>query len=80
MCEICYRSPCDPRCPNAPQPEAVFVCKSCGEDIVEGEDYYELDGEHYHEECFKDEAVSILEDKYGAEKGVAEVEAYFDDE
>ena len=34
----------------------------------------ELEGEHYHQECFEDNAVLILMEEYGAIKGVAEVE------
>lgn len=72
MCAICMRSPCDPRCPNAPDPPAVYDCKRCGEPIVAGDEFVELDGDYYHEECFADSAVSILLEEYGATKGVAE--------
>lgn len=72
MCEICHRTPCDSRCPNAPLPTEVYNCKICGEGIVAGEDYYEMDGEFYHEECFEDNAVKILMDECGAMKSVAE--------
>lgn len=41
---------------------------------MEGEEYVELEGEFYHQECFKDSAVLILMEEYGAIKGVAEVE------
>lgn len=74
MCEICHRCPCDPRCPNAPEPPTVYTCKHCGESIMEGDEYYELDGDYYHEDCFGDAAVSILLDQYGARYGVAEVD------
>lgn len=53
MCMECLRSPCDPRCPNAPAPEEipVFVCSGCGRDIVDGEDYWDILGEQWCEEC-----------------------------
>lgn len=54
MCEICHMTPCHPQCPNAPEPPAVYYCKVCGEPIVAGETYYEMDSEFYHEECFED--------------------------
>ena len=73
MCAICHHTPCDPRCPNAPDPPAVYTCKWCGESIVDGEEYIELDGEQYHTECFEDAAVEILLEDYGAMKGVAEM-------
>lgn len=74
MCDECRMSPCHPRCPNAPEPPKVYTCKICGEPIVEGEEYYEMDAEFYHEECFKDNAVQILMDECGAMKGTAELE------
>lgn len=72
MCDVCRQTPCNPRCPNAPEPQAVYTCKICGESIVEGDEYYEMDGEFYHEECFEDAAVKILMDECGAMKGTAE--------
>lgn len=76
MCDICHQSPCHSLCPNALEPPSVYTCKVCGESIVSGDDYYELDGEFYHEECFEDKAVSILLDNFGAMKGVAEVDPW----
>lgn len=74
MCDECRMSPCHPRCPNAPEPPKVYTCKICGEPIVEGDEYYEMDAEFYHEECFEDNAVQILMDECGAMKGTAELE------
>ncbi len=74
MCEFCGRSTCDCRCPNAPDPKTVAICKSCKEPICEGEDMIELDGSYYHDDCFGDCAVDILMEEYGAEKRVAMVE------
>ena len=51
MCEICGHSPCDYRCPNAPEPPAVFVCSGCGRDIVDGEEYWDVLGEQFCESC-----------------------------
>jgi len=42
---------CDSRCPNAPEPPAVFECIECGSPIREGEYVYILGGEHFCEEC-----------------------------
>lgn len=74
MCEICHQCPCAPRCPNAPEPPTVYTCKHCGEPIVVGDDYFELDGDYYHEECFCDSAIDLLIEKFGARCGVAEVD------
>lgn len=76
MCNICHQTPCHPRCPNAPEPQAVYTCKICGQSIVDGEEYYEMDGEYYHEECFEDNAVKILMDDCGAMKGTAEADVW----
>ena len=68
------RSPCYPRCPNAPEPPTVYTCKHCGEPIVPGDEFYEIECAYYHEECFMDCAANILVSQFGASKGVAEVE------
>ena len=71
MCSMCRMSPCHPSCPNSPEPAAVYECKICGEGIRAGDDYYEMDGVYYHDECFEDNAVQILLDECGAIKGLA---------
>ncbi len=78
MCAICMRTPCDPRCPNAPDPPAVYTCKHCGEPIVPGDEYMEVDGDYYHlEDCAGDAALDILKDRFGARTGVAEVDRWY---
>lgn len=54
MCEICLHTPCDPRCPNAPDPPAVFVCSGCGENILDGKYYWDILGEQFCESCIDD--------------------------
>ena len=51
MCNICLQFPCHPRCPNAPDPPAVFVCSGCSKEIVDGEDYWDIMGEQWCEKC-----------------------------
>ena len=53
MCAECLKFPCDPRCPNAPDPEEipVFVCSGCGRDIMDGEDYWDIMDEQWCEDC-----------------------------
>ena len=51
MCELCHRTPCHPRCPNAPEPPVVHTCTHCGGDICNGDDYYDIDGEPWCEAC-----------------------------
>ena len=64
MCDVCYRSPCDPRCPNAPEPPSVFVCSGCGDDIREGDIYVELMGEQWCMSCIKDCERDAIYDPY----------------
>ena len=75
MCDICGCYPCMRGCPNDEAPE-VYICASCKEPIVEGDECFELDGEHYHEDCFKDAAVGILMEEYGAVRKTAEVDTW----
>lgn len=51
MCDICRQVPCHPRCPNAPDPPAVFVCSGCSREILAGEDYWDVLGEQFCEDC-----------------------------
>lgn len=64
MCEVCRHSPCDPRCPNAPEPRSVFICSGCGHDIYEGDDYWDIMGEQFCEKCIQNA------------RGVAEYDPY----
>lgn len=67
MCDMCLRWPCDPRCPNAPEPPVVFTCWNCGREIREGEDVYDINGEHWCQECIDDaHKYAELEDDYDA--------------
>ena len=54
MCSICGYSTCPAGCPNADDPPAVYNCEICGESIVVGDEYVDLDGEKFHRECFED--------------------------
>ena len=53
MCMECLKSPCDPRCPNAPDQEeiVVFECSRCGRKIFDGEDCWNIDDEKWCECC-----------------------------
>lgn len=76
MNRICRAAVYTPRSPESMDPPRVYRCKHCREDIVQGEEYVELEGEFYHQECFEDNAVRILMEDYGAIKGVAEIERW----
>lgn len=53
MCDVCYKQPCDPRCPNAPEAQSVFVCSGCGDNIYDGDDYWDVMGEQWCKECIE---------------------------
>lgn len=56
ICDICLKSPCHPRCPNAKDPKEipVFVCSGCSREIKDGEDYWYILGEQFCEDCIDD--------------------------
>lgn len=54
MCSICHNSPCLARCPNADEPKAVYECNYCGEGIVRGEEYVEIEDKYFHKSCIED--------------------------
>lgn len=74
MCAECHQTPCHPCCPNAPEPQSIYTCESCGEAICEGDDFLEVNGVYYHDECAKDNALEILIEVFGARKGTAELQ------
>lgn len=62
MCEYCHQYPHALGCPNDPDPEVIYECSACGADIVEGEDYYEVDGEPYCDGCVRSRTAEVEED------------------
>ena len=54
MCDICRQYICPSSCPNADEPKACFICSGCGDPIREGEDYWDIMGEQWCEECIDD--------------------------
>jgi len=60
MCSECHQAPCDARCPNAPEPQVVYECNSCGDDIVTGDKYVEIEFQHICEGCLDNMTVSDL--------------------
>ena len=39
MCDVCLTVPCLSQCPNSDEPEALYFCNGCGDDIYEGDEY-----------------------------------------
>lgn len=53
MCSLCLKTPCDSRCPNAPEPKPVVNCKECGVGIFEGERFYDSEKGPICEDCMR---------------------------
>lgn len=53
MCEYCRSSPCDFRCPNADEPQALYECPICEDGIFVGESMTFINDEAYHVECLE---------------------------
>ena len=65
MCSECWQTPCHPRCPNAPEPPAVFICSGCSKEIYEGDDYWDIFGEQICEDCMdKAKREAVLYDDF----------------
>lgn len=57
MCMVCGTTGgCRSACPEYVEPEAEKIgeCEICGDPIEEGQDYFDIDGNKYHEDCFTD--------------------------
>ena len=59
MCSLCLKTPCDSRCPNAPEPKPVVNCKECGGGICE--------------DCMDDMTVSEMLELFGEKFTIAEM-------
>ncbi len=73
MCEICLKTPCDSRCPNAPEPKPVAICSECGEGIYEGDKYFDGPDGPVCEACMEDKNVDEILEVFGEKMKVAEV-------
>lgn len=74
VCSICLSNPCNPRCPNAPEPEPIYTCSRCGYGIFDGDKYLDGPDGKICEECLEDMAVSELLGILGEELLTAEKE------
>lgn len=72
MCSVCGSATGHfYNCPVADEPEPVGVCAWCEEPIDDDIFYVDLDGEKYHVNCVKDNAVDILETMFSFERKYA---------
>lgn len=54
MCRECLQTPCDPRCPNAPDSPVLAYCDNCGVELCEGDTAFSCSGVVLCEDCVKD--------------------------
>lgn len=74
MCDVCLKSPCDSRCPNAPETPVACTCDNCGEPIRIGDEYYrEAGGENLCMSCVDNMGTFDLLHHFGCNGVVAEV-------
>ena len=50
-CEYCGRFPHLPGCPLEEDPPIFDYCEACGEEIYDGDEYYEIGGHKFCEAC-----------------------------
>lgn len=72
MCSVCLKNPCDSRCPNAPEPEPVFLCSECREGIFEGDKYFEGTDGPVCMDCLDGKTAEEIIELCGEETSVAE--------
>ena len=60
MCSICRCDPCDPRCPNAPDPKPKYTCSGCGYGIYDGDQYLDNGETKICRECLEDMSLDEL--------------------
>ncbi len=41
MCMVCRQYPCNPGCPNAPEPRPLLRCRQCGAGLYGGDKHFE---------------------------------------
>ena len=60
MCSECNLSVCSSRCPNAPEVKATYKCIKCGEEIYEGDKFFDSNEGEICEACMEDMSVQEI--------------------
>lgn len=71
MCSVCLKIPCNARCPNAPEPKAVYRCSVCNEGIFRMQKYFETAKGYICNECIEDMSGAELLEMMGERMAVA---------
>lgn len=66
MCDICHHIPCIPGCPNESE-KIIGECINCGDDILEGDLFYDSEDGMICEECLAEMSGKDLLDTIGVE-------------
>lgn len=67
MCEYCKTTPHHPRCPLVDYPKSDISCDCCKEDIVQGEEYIEVNSKYYHLVCIESSGTDELLEIFNCE-------------
>lgn len=76
MCSVCRQTPCNPSCPNAPEPIPVHTCVECGFGIYAGDKFWDSPNGPVCEDCLDDMAAETILTMLGESVETAEVEEY----
>lgn len=76
MCSVCLKTPCDSRCPNAPEPKPIYVCEKCGCGIFPGEKFFDGPEGYICEDCIDDMTSKEILEMLGENFRIAEKEEF----
>lgn len=72
MCDICYSTPCHPRCPNAPEEEEQYEkCSVCNQEIKPGVQYLDAEDGMICKDCIDEMSVGEVIEACGCYMTVA---------
>lgn len=74
MCAICRSYPCLGRCPNASELIPIYECCKCGNEIFDGEIYYNSPEGYICKNCIEDMTASEFMELIGETFSIAERE------
>lgn len=74
MCAMCGSNPCVSRCPNAPDPDPVYICDKCGSGIYKGEKFFDGSEGYICKDCIDDMTSEEILEMLGENLRIAEQE------
>lgn len=73
MCSICFKNPCDSRCPNALELKPIIKCTKCRNGIYGGDEYFDSCDGPICRECMNDMSLEEILELVGEKMIIAEV-------